>query len=72
MKFSGSFNIFAQNIACRYLLELPRRGGSNECQKSMFLSRNKKIDIYPYKPQFTRDICVFSCCRDGTASARQF
>ena len=27
-------------------------GGSNEYPQSMFLSRNKKKNIYPYKPQF--------------------
>ena len=31
-----------QNIDCGYLLELPRRGGSNEYPQSMFLGRNKK------------------------------
>ena len=51
MKNSG-FHISAQNINCRYLLELPRRGGSNEYAQSMFLSRNKKINVYPCKPQF--------------------
>ena len=30
MKNSGSFHISAQNIDCGYLLEPPRRGGSNE------------------------------------------
>ena len=29
-----------------------QQGGSNEYQQSMFLSRNKKINIYPCKPQF--------------------
>ena len=28
------------------------RGGSNEYPQSMFLSRNKKINVYPFKPQF--------------------
>ena len=35
-----------------YSLELPRRGGSNEYPQSMFLIRNKKINVYPCKPQF--------------------
>ena len=52
MKTSGSFHISAQNIDCGYLLEPPRRGGSNEYPQSMFLSRNKKINIYPCKPLF--------------------
>ena len=29
-----------------------RRGGSNEDPQSMFLSRNKKSNVYPCKPQF--------------------
>ena len=37
MKTSGSFHIPAQNVDCGYLLELPRRGGSNEYPQSMFL-----------------------------------
>ena len=36
MKNSGSFHISAQNIDCGYLLEPPRRGGSNEYTQSMF------------------------------------
>ena len=46
------FHISAQNIDCRYSLELPQRGGSNEYPQSMFLSRNKKNNVYPCKPQF--------------------
>ena len=42
----------AQNIDCGYSLEPPRRGGSNEYPQSMFLSRNKKFNVYPCKPQF--------------------
>ena len=45
MKNSGSFHISAKNIDCGYLLEPPRRGGSNEYPQSMFLSRNKKINL---------------------------
>ena len=54
MKNSGtcSFHISAQNIDCRYSLEPLWRGGSNEYPQSMFLSRNKKINVYPCKPQF--------------------
>ena len=59
-KKSDSFHISAQNINCgyslepprRYSLEPPRRGGSNEYPQSMFLSRNKKNNVYPCKPQF--------------------
>ena len=52
IKNSNIFHIFAQNIDCGYSLEPPRRGGSNEYPQSMFLSRNKKNNVYPYKPQF--------------------
>ena len=46
MKNSGSFHIAAQNIDCASLLEPPR---------SMFLSRNKKNNVYhtPVNPRFT-------------------
>ena len=46
------FHISAQNIDCGYSLEPPRRGGSNEYPLSMFLSRNKKNNVYPCRPQF--------------------
>ena len=46
------FHMSAQNIDCEYSLEPPRRGGSNEYPQSMFLSRNKKNNVYPCKPQF--------------------
>ena len=52
LKNSGSFHISSQSIDCGYLLELPQRGSSNEYPQSMFLSRNKKINVYPCKPQF--------------------
>ena len=52
MKNSGRFHISAQNMDCGYLLEPPRRGGSNEFPQSMFLRKNKKINVYPNKPQF--------------------
>ena len=29
------------------------RGGSNKYPQSMFLSRNREINVYPCKPQFT-------------------
>ena len=51
-KNSDSFRISAQNIDCGYSLEPPRRGGSNEYPQSMFLSTNKKNNVYPCKPQF--------------------
>ena len=37
---------------CRYSLEPPRRGGSNEYQQSMFSSNSKKNYVYPCKAQF--------------------
>ena len=52
MKNSDIFPISAQNIDCGYSLEPTRRGGSNEYPQSMFLSRNKKNNIYSCKPQF--------------------
>ena len=51
-KNSNIFHISSQNINCGYSLESPRRGGSNEHPQFMFLSRNKKNNVYPYKPQF--------------------
>ena len=51
-KNSNIFNISAQNIDCGYSFEPPRRGGSNGNPQSMFLIRNKKNNVYPYKPQF--------------------
>ena len=53
-KNSDIFHISAQNIDCGYSLEPPGRGGSNEYPQSMFLSRNKKNNVYMYlcKPQF--------------------
>ena len=52
IKYSDNFHISVQNIDCGYSLELPQRGGSNEYPQSMFLSRNKKTNVYPSKPQF--------------------
>ena len=51
-KNSDILHISAQNIDCGYSLEPPRRGGSNEYPQSMILSRNKKNNVYPCKPQF--------------------
>ena len=52
MKNSGSFHISSQNMDYGYLLEPPRRGGSNEYPQSIVLSRNRKSNVYPCKPQF--------------------
>ena len=46
------FYISAQNMEWEYALEPPRRDGSNENPQSMFLNKNKKINVYPCKPQF--------------------
>ena len=46
------FIFLLKNIDCGYSLEPPRRGGSNKYPQSMFLSKNKKNNIYPCKPQF--------------------
>ena len=51
-KKTDIFHISAQNIDCGYALEPPRRGGSNAYPQSMFLSRNKKNNVYRCKPQF--------------------
>ena len=47
------FIFLLKNIDCGYSFEPPRRGGSNEYQQSMFLSRNKKITYTPVNPSFT-------------------
>ena len=63
MKNSGSFHISALHIDCWYLLEPPRPGGSNEYPQYMFLSRNKKINVYPCK-------CQFYCIKVGFMGAK--
>ena len=52
VKNSDIFHISAQNIDFGYSLEPPPQGGSYEYPQSMFLSRNKKNNVYPCKPQF--------------------
>ena len=51
-KNSDILHFSAHNIDCGYPLEPPHRGGSNGYPPSMFLSRNKKNNVYPCKPQF--------------------
>ena len=46
------FHIPTQNIDRGYSLEPPRRGCSNENQQYMFLSKIRKNNVYPCKPQF--------------------
>ena len=53
-KKSDIFHISAQNIDCRYALE------PNEYPQSMFLSRNKKNNVYPCKSHF---YCIKWCLR---------
>ena len=48
------FHIPAQNIDCGYLLEPPRRGGSNGYPQSMFFfSKIRKVIYTPVNPSFT-------------------
>ena len=51
-KIANIFHNFAPNIDCGYSLEPPRRGNSNEYPQSIFLNKNKKNNVYPWKPQF--------------------
>ena len=46
-KIFDIFLIFAQNIDFGYMLEPPRRCGSNEYPQSMFWSKNKKNRYTP-------------------------
>ena len=73
IKNSDIFYISAQNIDCGYSLEPPHWGGSNEYPQSMFLSRNNKNNVYPYKPQFYyikvgfKGVKIIQACfRDGS------
>ena len=60
LKNADIFQISAQNINCGYSLEPPRRGGSNEYQQFMFLTRNKKNNVYPCRSQFYYEKWGFS------------
>ena len=51
-KISDILHISAQNIDYGYSLEPHRRGGSNEYLYNLFLSKNKKNNVYPCKPTF--------------------
>ena len=46
-------HISGLNIDCGYLLKPTHWGSSIENPQSMFLSRNKKNNVYPTKPSFT-------------------
>ena len=52
MKNSDIFLISAQNIDCRYSLEPPRCGGSNEYLNLCLWAEIRKIMYTPCKPQF--------------------
>ena len=52
-KFFYIFLIFAQNIDCRYTLEPPWRGGSNEYPQFMFSIKNKENRYTPAYPSFS-------------------
>ena len=58
-KYFDIFLIFAQSTDCGYMLEPPRRCGSNEYPQSMFWIRNKKIGIPLHTP-------VFAIYKSGT------
>ena len=71
-KNSDIFIFLLKNIDCGYSWEPHHRGGSNEYQQSMFLSRNKKNNVYPCKPQFYNiqvglkvDNIIQTCFRDA-------
>ena len=78
IKISDNFHISAQNIDCGYSLEPPQRGGSNEYPQFIFFSRNKKNNVYPFKPQFYYTKVGFkgveiikACFRDETTASEQ-
>ena len=51
-KNSDIFHISAQNTDGWCSSDPPRQGGSSKYPQSLFLSRNKKNNIYPSKPKF--------------------
>ena len=53
IKNSNILHISAQNIACGYSLEPPRRGGSNEYPQSIFKAEIRKIMYTPVNASFT-------------------
>ena len=79
IKNSDIFHISAQNIDCRYSLEPPWWGSSNEYPQSMLLSRNKKNNAYPCKSQFYyikvgfKGVkIILTCFRDATKNCWHF
>ena len=51
---SDIFHISAQNIDCKYPLEPPRRGGSNEYNNLCFWAEIRTIMYTPVNPSFTK------------------
>ena len=49
---NSDIHISALNIDCGYSLQPPQQGSSNEYPQCIFLSRNKKNNVYPCKLQF--------------------
>ena len=67
-KKNDNLYIFAQNIDCGYMLEPPRRGGSNEYPQSMFWTK-KCIPLHTpvllvYKEGLKRVFIARTCFRD--------
>ena len=59
------------------IFHISAQGGSNEYPQSMFLARNKKSNVYPFKPQFYyikvgfKGIkIILACFRDVRCSSR--
>ena len=52
-KNSDVFLYFCSKHRLCVLVRTASASGSNEYPQSMFLSRNKKNNVYPSKPQFT-------------------
>ena len=75
LEFTGVHIIFlisAQSTDCGYLLELPRRGGSNEYPQSMFWAEIWKISEFFYLKIFIFGGKIFSifkqaCFRNGVS-----
>ena len=53
IKILKFFLFLFRNIDCGYLLELPRRGSSNEYPQSMFWAEIRKLMYTPVNPTFT-------------------
>ena len=58
-------NIFAQNIECRYMMEPPCQGSSNDYQRSTFCSKIRKIGIPLHTPFLLYKSGVFLLYKSG-------